>query len=57
MKWNFYDVKARAKVETAVTGKKVYGEGNKARYALLGKTADGRNLTAFVNKDTYDSCK
>lgn len=56
MTWKFYDVKARAKVETTVTGKKVYGEGTKARYAFLGKTADGRKLTAFVSKGNFDKC-
>lgn len=56
MKWSFYDVKARAKVETEVTGKKVYGEGTKTRYAVLGKTKDGRNLTAFVGRADFDKC-
>ena len=28
MKWDFYDVKAKAKVSTEVIGKKVYGEGS-----------------------------
>ena len=57
MKWNFYDVKARAKVETEVTGKKVYGEGKQARYALKAQTKDNRSLTAFVSKADFDKCK
>lgn len=55
MKAEFYDVKARAKVEAEVTDKVVYGEGAKMRYALKAKTADGRGLTKFVNKATFDS--
>jgi len=57
MKWSFYDVKAKAKVSTEVTGKKVYGTGTKARYAFKGATSDGRALTAFVGKADFDSCK
>jgi hypothetical protein len=56
MKWNFYDVKSRTKVEAEVTGKKVYGEGTKARYAFKGQTKDKRSLTAFVGKDAFDKC-
>lgn len=51
----FYDVKAKAKVEAEVTAKVVYGEGTKQRYALKAVTADGRNLTKFVGKSTFDS--
>jgi hypothetical protein len=57
MKHSFYDVKTKEKVNSEVTGKAVYGEGTRTRYALKGKTADGRNLTAFVSKDVYDSAK
>ena len=56
MQHSFYDVKARQKVSTDVTEKVVYGESGKERYAFKGKTSDGRNLTAFVSKDTYDKC-
>lgn len=56
MKWEFYDVKAKAKVQAEVIGKKVYGEGTKARYAFKGETADGRPLTSFVGKDAFEKC-
>ena len=56
MKWSVYDVKAKAKVQTEVTGKKVYGEGTRARYAFKGQTKDKRPLTAFVGKADYDKC-
>lgn len=56
MKWSFYDVKAKAKVQTEVTGKKVYGEGKRARYAFKAQTKDKRPLTAFVKKADYDKC-
>ncbi len=56
MKHSFYDVKAKAKVEADVTERVTYGEGKKLRYAFKGKTEDGRNLTAFVGKATYDTC-
>ena len=54
MDHKFYDVKKKASVTTAITECKVYGEGNRVRYAVCGKTDDGRNLTAFVSKETYD---
>ena len=57
MKHSFYDVKERKKVEADVTEKVVYGEKGKERYAFKGKTKDGRNLTAFVGKATYDKFK
>ena len=57
MKWEFYDVKAKAKVKAEVIGKKVYGEATRARYAFKGETADKRPLTAFVGKAAYDDCK
>lgn len=56
MKHSFYDVKAKQKVEADVTEKVTYGEKGKERYAFKGKTSDGRNLTAFVGKSTWDSC-
>jgi len=55
MKHSFYDVKAKQKVEADVTEKVTYGEAGKERYAFKGKTSDGRNLTAFVGKATWDS--
>ena len=54
-KSTFYDVKTRQSVEADVTGKKVYqGKGGK-RYALKGKTSDGRNLTKFVSEANFNS--
>ena len=55
MEHSFYDVKAKAKVVTTVTEKVVYGDEKRQRYAFKAKTEDGRNLTAFVSKVTYDS--
>lgn len=55
MKSTFYDVKLRQKVEAEVTEKVVYGEKGKERYALKGKTSDGRNLTKFVSKADFES--
>ncbi len=57
MKVEFYDVKEKAKVKADVTEKVVYGKGNRQRYALKGKTKDGRNLTKFVSKADYDKAK
>lgn len=54
MKFEFYDVKAREKVQAEVTEKKVYGEKGRERYALRAKTADGRPLTRFVSKADWD---
>jgi hypothetical protein len=55
MKASFYDVKARTKVETDVTEKKEYTVNGGTRYAIKGKTADGRTLTKFVSKTDYDN--
>ena len=55
MKHSFYDVKKKEKVSRDVTEKVVYGEDTRKRYAFKAKTEDGRNLTAFVSKDTFDS--
>ncbi|MHB0937965.1 MAG: hypothetical protein ACYDCO_08905 [Armatimonadota bacterium] len=57
MKTTFYDVKERKKVEADVTDKVVYGEEGRKRYALRGKTADGRMLTKFVSKDDWDKAE
>ncbi len=51
----FYDVKSRAKVTVAVTSKTSYTGKSGTRYAFKGQTADGRNLTGFVNKATWDA--
>lgn len=50
----FYDVKARQKIEARVVEKVVYGDKGKERYALRGKTTDGRNLTRFVSKGDWE---
>ncbi len=54
MKTSFYDVKTRQKVETEVTDKVTFQVKGKTRYAVKGKTSDGRNLTKFVNEETYN---
>ena len=54
MKHTFYDVKEKTKVEAEVTEKVTYGKPGNERYAFKGKTADGRNLTAFVGKAKWD---
>lgn len=55
MKATFYDVKLRKKVDAEVTEKVVYGKEGNNRYAVKGKTADGRNLTKFVSKADWDN--
>lgn len=55
MKMKFYDVKKRESVETEVVEKTTYQVRGQTRYAVKGKTSDGRNLTRFVNKQVYDS--
>ena len=57
MKHDFYDVKAKQKVTTSVVAKVTYGKKGNERYAFKGKTADGRNLTAFVSKAVWDKAK
>ncbi len=57
MKHSFYDVKAKAKVTAEVTEKVTYGKKGNERYAFKAKTADGRSLTAFVKKDTWEAAK
>jgi acyl dehydratase len=54
MKMKFYDVKTRQSVETEVTEKKEYESRGQVRYAVRGKTSDGRSLTRFVSKVEYD---
>lgn len=53
MKYHFYDLKNRKKVELEVVAKQSYGD-NKLRYALKGKTEDGRVMTTFVSKSVYE---
>jgi hypothetical protein len=57
MKDTFYDVKLRKKVEAEVVEKVTFGDPGKLRYALKGKTPDGRNLTKFVSKANWDKAK
>lgn len=57
MKHSFYDVKAKQKVEAEVTDFVTYGKDNQTRYAFKAKTADGRNLTAFVKKEDWEKAK
>lgn len=54
MEANFYDVKMRQKVVAKVTDAEKYDKSGTVRYAIKGKTADGRQLTTFCNKATYD---
>ena len=54
MKAEFYDVKAKAKVNAVVT-EKVQFESN-GRYAFKAKTKDGRTLYRFVKKEDFDKC-
>jgi len=55
MNATFYDVKLRRKVDAEVTERKEYNVNGQTRYALRGKTSDGRMLTKFVSKADYDS--
>lgn len=54
VKHSFYDVKSKKKIEVEVTDKVTYGKKDNERYAFKAKTCDGRNLTAFVSKATWD---
>ncbi len=54
---SFYDVKLRQKVDAEVTERKEYSVNGQTRYALRGKTSDGRMLTKFVSKADYDSAQ
>ena len=60
----FYDVKLRKEVQlnesevSKVEYKRETKDGKtQVRYALRGKTSDGRNLTKFVSKADYDKMK
>jgi len=55
MRQEFYDVKLKKKVKTEVTGKKKVKNGTGTTYMLKGVTPDGRSLTRFTNKETFDS--
>ena len=54
----FYDVKLKKKVKIDISNvKKTTFEtkNGQVRHGLRAKTDDGRNLTKFVSKDTWDS--
>ena len=55
MKAEFYDVKAKAKVQAEVT-EKVQFESN-GRYAFKAKTKDGRTLYRFVKQEEFAKCQ
>lgn len=50
----FYDVKLKKSIERPAIAKQEFGEEGKKRYALKGKTEDGRSLTTFCSKEVYD---
>ncbi len=52
--YGFYDLKVRDKVQAEVISKEIYGTNKSPRYALRGKTKDGRTLSSFVKKEVYD---
>lgn len=54
MKTTFYDVKLRKKVKAEVVKKQKFQVNGSTRYALKGKTADGRSLTKFASKADFD---
>lgn len=56
----FYDVKLKKKVnvdEGKVRKTTFSTKNGQVRYGLRATTEDGRNLTKFVNKATWDSLK
>ena len=53
----FYDVKVRAKVkidDSKIAKTTFTSKNNQVRYAIRGKTDDGRNLTKFVSKSDWE---
>lgn len=56
MKAQFYDVKARKKLQADVTEKVTYGKGGRKRFAFRALTPDGRNLTKFVGEAEWNAC-
>ncbi|NLF92453.1 MAG: hypothetical protein GX564_01090 [Oligosphaeraceae bacterium] len=52
MKAKFWDVKEKKSVEAEVIDAVRYEKGG---YAFKGKTKDGRNLTTFVSKETFEA--
>ncbi len=56
----FFDVKLKKKVmvdEKDIVKVTFTTKGGGVRYGIRGKTSDGRNLTKFVNKATWDALK
>ena len=54
MQHKFYDVKTKSHVTAEVKEKVSYGKPGNERYAFRAQTVDGRNLTAFVSKATWE---
>ena len=54
MDHKFYDVKTKQSVTTKVLECVTFKTASRTSYAFKGKTADGRNLTAFVSKEVWD---
>ncbi len=52
MKAKFWDVKEKKSVEAEVIDAVRYEKGG---FAFKGKTKDGRNLTTFVSKETFET--
>ena len=57
MNHKFYDVKTKSSVTAAITEVKSYGTAGRTRYAVKGKTKDGRPLTSFVSKADWEKAK
>ena len=56
MKASFYDVKLKKTISAEVVDKQIFeGKNGAKRYALKGKTTDGRNLTKFCSAADYMS--
>ncbi|MBR2345594.1 MAG: hypothetical protein IKA71_07420 [Lentisphaeria bacterium] len=54
MQHKFYDVKTKQHVTTEVLECVTFKSEKRTSYAFKGKTADGRNLFSFVNKEVWD---
>ena len=54
MEATFYDVKMKQRVTAKVLSAEKYDKNGTVRYAIKGKTNDGRSLTCFCNKDIYE---
>lgn len=55
MDFEFYSISERKKVTAKVVAKVDASTEKRKSYILKGQTADGKKLTAMVNKETYDS--